>query len=777
MSVQTEKDNESPLISMILNENGEQNQEPNGRMIDRPLSAPPTITLNMFNNKQTNNQMRDEELMRQNPEYHKYYYQNKAMNPRLPPPIYGWQNNWQYPQFLNNNSNGETYTENGINNKGESNKDVKLNNLDFESNSRIHAPKPQKEVSTPQPSWNLGGNLDNDPLNDKVLNKGIRGINHDFPRTQSPVYNPLSTSYNKLNLDILSNNSTLPIRKASPNPLSNSLSGSIPNPNIPSFTNSLNLSFNQLSLSSQMEQLSLSSNHNNTQNLSNNSLSGQDNGEGLNGNNQPKINYPFGFMMSGNNSVHHNTYSPTTSPSPYFHPSMELGKESPKPMQNNFSNLVPTQDSFFPSQQDWGFDDGYQNRGFRNSPNMLNPMGGRGFQNIPLQPQRGFNTNNLPNPNLMDKKQFGGGGRGKPRAQNFVPLPQPTRSNLLEEFRTNKNKRFEIKDIVGHIVEFCEDQHGSRFIQQKLETATPEEKQMVFSEIYPNALPLMEDVFGNYVIQKFFDHGSKEQVESLALTLVDNVLRLSVQMYGCRVIQKALEVVEVDLQTNLIRELEGNVIKCVTDQNGNHVIQKCIECVSPQNIQFIIEAFQGKVYNLATHPYGCRVIQRILEHCNREEKISTAILQELLRFTDSLVQDQYGNYVIQHVLQHGSPADKGAIIGKLNGNVLKWSQHKFASNVVERCVQFGNNAQRRQIVEEIVGLDQEGCSPLQNMVKDQYGNYVVQKILDLVGEEFRNKLLNAIKPHLSQIKKYTYSKHIVMRVEKHLSEERRKGNK
>lgn len=48
------------------------------------------------------------------------------------------------------------------------------------------------------------------------------------------------------------------------------------------------------------------------------------------------------------------------------------------------------------------------------------------------------------------------------------------------------------------------DQYGSRFIQQKLETATLEEKNMVFQEIFPQALSLMTDVFGNYVIQKVF---------------------------------------------------------------------------------------------------------------------------------------------------------------------------------------------------------------------------------------------------------------------------------
>ena len=90
------------------------------------------------------------------------------------------------------------------------------------------------------------------------------------------------------------------------------------------------------------------------------------------------------------------------------------------------------------------------------------------------------------------------------------------RSPLLDEFRANKSRKWDLRvscavdskittytvaqDIFGYIVEFSGDQHGSRFIQQKLETATSEEKQIVFDEIVPeNALQLIQDVFGNYV--------------------------------------------------------------------------------------------------------------------------------------------------------------------------------------------------------------------------------------------------------------------------------------
>lgn len=61
-----------------------------------------------------------------------------------------------------------------------------------------------------------------------------------------------------------------------------------------------------------------------------------------------------------------------------------------------------------------------------------------------------------------------------------------------------------------------------------------------------------------------------------------------------------------------------------------------------------IPFLQGQVFTLSTHPYGCRVIQRILEHCTGDQ--TSPVLEELHQHTEQLLQDQYGNYVIQHVL-------------------------------------------------------------------------------------------------------------------------------
>uniref|UniRef100_A0A673GH95 Pumilio homolog 2-like n=1 Tax=Sinocyclocheilus rhinocerous TaxID=307959 RepID=A0A673GH95_9TELE len=356
-----------------------------------------------------------------------------------------------------------------------------------------------------------------------------------------------------------------------------------------------------------------------------------------------------------------------------------------------------------------------------------------------------------------------------PRARYSRSDVMPSgRSRLLEDFRNNRFPNLQLRDLPGHMVEFSQDQHGSRFIQQKLERATPAERQMVFGEILQAAYQLMTDVFGNYVIQKFFEFGSADQKLALATRIRGHVLPLALQMYGCRVIQKALESISSDQQviSDIVRELDGHVLKCVKDQNGNHVVQKCIECVQPQALQFIIDAFQGQVFVLSTHPYGCRVIQRILEHCTQEQTLP--ILEELhqhseqlgqkyqgvsLEMTpktyytvssDALFKDQYGNYVIQHVLEHGRPEDKSKIVAEVRGKVLALSQHKFASNVVEKCVIHSSRAERALLIDEVCCQKDGPHSALYTMMKDQYANYVVQRMIDMAEPAQRKIIMHKV---------------------------------
>jgi mRNA-binding protein PUF3 len=188
---------------------------------------------------------------------------------------------------------------------------------------------------------------------------------------------------------------------------------------------------------------------------------------------------------------------------------------------------------------------------------------------------------------------------------------------------------------------------------------------------------------------------------------------------------QALEYVLVEQQAELVKELESDVVKVVKDQNGNHVVQKVIEVVPRRYIGFIMDCLKGQVRELASHSFGCRVIQRVLEHGSPEDK--KAILDELHNCAQVLVTDQYGNYVTQHVIEKGEPEDRSKMIRVVVSHLVTNSKHKFASNVVEKCINHGDADELRQIREGLTALGSDGNSTLQAMMKDNYGNYVIRK--------------------------------------------------
>jgi len=395
-------------------------------------------------------------------------------------------------------------------------------------------------------------------------------------------------------------------------------------------------------------------------------------------------------------------------------------------------------------------------RGKKNGPNSRWPAGDRD------------NSSSLAGRGGSERPPRSGDRRGQRRGSDSRVAEKGggtgEMSALLEEFKNNKlSRRFDLADIRGHALEFSMDQHGSRFIQQKLEQVEDSDKDLVFDEIIEHCRDLMTDVFGNYVIQKFFEHGTSRHHSELANRIQGNVLNLSLQMYGCRVIQKALEVIDEESQKAFCDEVRGHEMRCVKDQNGNHVIQKCIECVAPGHIKFIVDTFMAHIISLSTHPYGCRVIQRMLEYCTQPQK--DAVMNEIRSSVHSLAQDQYGNYVVQHVLEHGVQQDRALIIKELAGRLVSMSQHKYASNVVEKCLVFGDRADRDVLIQEMLGPN-DSNEHLKAMIKDQFANYVVQKALDVSDEDQKERVLDRIRAHIIVLKKYTYGKHIAQRVER-----------
>ncbi|KAK1773594.1 armadillo-type protein [Copromyces sp. CBS 386.78] len=314
-------------------------------------------------------------------------------------------------------------------------------------------------------------------------------------------------------------------------------------------------------------------------------------------------------------------------------------------------------------------------------------------------------------------------------------------SAKLREYLNTRSapQKWDLKQIKGSIANFAADRTGSRFIQEKLQSASGDEKLDVYNELYDELIPLMTDVYGNYVVQKFFEHGTQEQKTKMALVIKDNMLRLSENKYGCRVVQKALDNIFSTYKVDLVSELRGHIDKLNKSQEGNHVIQMIIKLLPRKDIGFIYDSFRGpgKVMELALNQYACRVIQRALEHGNEEDKLY--LVSELHKGAHTLITDAYGNYVAQHIIEAGKPEDRARMIAAVMSQTITLSTHKHASNVVEKCIKYGTPEDVRRIrdmffnpQDGVGGYSSENQSPdsfLRFLMLDHFANYVIHKLV------------------------------------------------
>jgi len=152
----------------------------------------------------------------------------------------------------------------------------------------------------------------------------------------------------------------------------------------------------------------------------------------------------------------------------------------------------------------------------------------------------------------------------------------------------------------------------------------------------------------------------------------------------------------------MLKELNTDILCLIEDQNGNHVIQKCIETIPAVKLRFIIDKVTEKVFinfhynhlhvlkieRLPFHAFGCRVIQRILEYSTFEQVTSilsfhllyqtTPMLQKIMSKCLECCESQFGNYIMQHVLEKGPHKEEEALLEVLKNNFTRLSLNKFA---------------------------------------------------------------------------------------------------
>ncbi|KAG0178037.1 hypothetical protein DFQ28_004587 [Apophysomyces sp. BC1034] len=233
----------------------------------------------------------------------------------------------------------------------------------------------------------------------------------------------------------------------------------------------------------------------------------------------------------------------------------------------------------------------------------------------------------------------------------------------------------------------------------------------------------------------------------------------------------ALDSAEERIKSRLIIELFDAIPETITHKYACHVWQKVCAIQwtdeSPQVMAHVHAELQGQWARVALDENGSLVIQNIFENLTEAEK--KPVLEEVLADIVMIAKGQWGNWVVQHILEQAdNNTDRQRAFQIVLNECIQLSMDQFASKVVEKALRIGGRMFLSQFIDQITTTSRSHRPriALVDIASDQYGNYVVQWLLNNADDNQKICMSRLIKKHMVSLRGSKYGQRVAFLVEK-----------
>jgi len=382
-------------------------------------------------------------------------------------------------------------------------------------------------------------------------------------------------------------------------------------------------------------------------------------------------------------------------------------------------------------------------------------------------------SSNLPTTNGAHDLQQGGNlssvkkrDRRKKQSKSESQKSRSTGDHFLENGPADaitalygSTQRPYLSDLLGNVRRLSKDQVGCRLLQQSLDEDGTEAATAIFNESLPFLADTMTDPFGNYLFQKVLEKITREERLTLVQTVSPRLVNASLNLHGTRSVQKVVEVCsDDDAQSECIAfALAQAAARLCIDSNGNHVVQRVLQKFSHCHASFVFEAVAVAVGDVARHRHGCCVIQRCLD--SPVSPARSNLVGKIVENALDLMQDAYGNYVVQYVLDVCSEEEATAVCESVIGKVSLLAVQKFSSNVIEKCLEKSNDHIQEVYLQEISEPES-----VKSLMGDPFGNYVIQRGIAVATHSQSVRLVEVMRPHLAGMRNTAGGRRIISKI-------------
>jgi len=396
------------------------------------------------------------------------------------------------------------------------------------------------------------------------------------------------------------------------------------------------------------------------------------------------------------------------------------------------------------------------------NPNLLNQNNFYLLNNQNLNiPQMVINNNSLKLFNNTNLKQNNNNIKNKINNNNeqfhkkFLTTTIPQGTNMQIEIllfelnsvltKTEKIDYYIYNKLQGNFVNIIKTHRGSRIFQNYLKNTHSEIIHKIFLEINPYLTELIIDSYANYFCKRFFNYLNQKDRIDFLLSIKDSLTKISINNIGTYPIQGIIEQIGSKNEKKIIiNSIKDSISEFCYDTYGTHVLEKIISCFEEEFTEFIFEFVGNNFLNLSNHINGICIVKKILSLTHKKE-IHEKLKKIINENAFNLIQHSYGNYVIQIIIETWDINEILEILSNFHNKYSILSMLKYSSNVVERCIE-----KSEIILKEYIN---EICSngKIAEIMKNNFGNYVIQKALKLSINEDKKKLAEEVDKNIYKL--------------------------
>ena len=323
---------------------------------------------------------------------------------------------------------------------------------------------------------------------------------------------------------------------------------------------------------------------------------------------------------------------------------------------------------------------------------------------------------------------------------------------------SSKNKFSSIITLnQSSILSAFNNQRNTIILQKSLMEASKETIDNIIKEMSGTFGKIIKNKNGNYFCSDLFKVCEQNQRIIILNEISNLICDDCIDEFGTHPIQTLIELSKSQEEYKLILSSFNNndkILKASLNSNGFFVIQKIMVHIPERYRMEFNMKFIKYLSVLSMDMYGVCTVKKFISY-TKNELLVKQILNIILTNFVNISQNQYGNYLIQFILEDWWNTNEGIFLKKLcisKFHIL--ASNHFSLYICDLFIKLSNNEEKQQLISSL-NKDNE----IIHLKNNKNGNIIINKLMNsLKNQNLNNVKKNNFPLSLNNIKVFTPKK-------------------